>query len=205
MGQEPWPCCQMGLAQEGPRHPCHIPGDQEWSCRERSQLSACLLTNISVFPITGDSDPFAAGGSSSPLCSFPIFSYFSRILLLHPLFSSPQLSVVMPNPAASPLAHPRPRSPTKPGVVQPTRAGCSSVRIPLWGDTQRDERCRPPPHPWASTPFLSRDLGAGGADFASASLAGAVKRAGEGSLANVLRLRSLIPPHQYCIIVSIPI
>lgn len=116
---ELWPRCQTGLAQDGPHHPCHIPGDHKVSCRGRSQLSACLLTNSSVFPITSGSDPLAAGGSSSPLCSFPVFSSFSQTPLLHPQFYSPQLGVVMPNLAASPLAHPGPRSTSKPGWSNP--------------------------------------------------------------------------------------
>lgn len=120
MWLEPSPCCQTGLVQEGPHHPCCISGGQEGFCRGHLQLSACLLTNISVFPLTSDSDPFAAGGSSFVLCSFPVFSSFSQTPLLHPQFSFPQLSAVMPNPAASSLAHPGPSSPTKLGWSNPS-------------------------------------------------------------------------------------
>jgi len=47
------------------------------------------------------------------------FFFFFSAPLLHPQFSSPQLGLVMPNPAASPLAHPRTKTPTEPGWPDP--------------------------------------------------------------------------------------
>lgn len=122
-------------------------GDQEWACRGLSQLGARLLTNISVFSVTGDSDLFAAGGFSSPLCSFPIYSSFSQTPLFHPQFSS---SLAERRDAKFNSFTPCPlqtRIPHSAGMVQPTGVGCSSLHSPPRGDTRQDERWRPPPHP----------------------------------------------------------
>lgn len=46
---EYWGWSHNGPSQMDPNHPCHIPGDQECSCREHSQLRARLVTNYPSF------------------------------------------------------------------------------------------------------------------------------------------------------------
>lgn len=171
-GTRAFPAGMVGLEPErtfpaGSHHPWQAPGEQECSCREHSQLRARLVTNVSVSPVTGGSEPFGAGVSPSLLCSFPIFSFALQLLPSSPVFLSPSKH----SDAAS--------NSFRPKIPQPTGTGRSSLLTPARGDAHRGDPGSHLPLP-ELPPHFEAGISRNREDFAT--------ECGEGSLANAPRL-----------------